>query len=637
MTKRLVVGTAGHIDHGKTSLVKALTGIDTDRLKEEKARGITIELGFAHLTLPDGQRLAFVDVPGHERFVRTMIAGASGIDVVLLVIAADEGVMPQTREHLDILELLGVRHGAVVLTKIDLVDEELRELAIDDVQGFVKGTFLEGASILPCSSVTGQGLPALLETLQAFGHQLEERSAAGPFRLPVDRVFSLKGFGTVVTGTVHAGAVSAGDTLEVLPSGLKARVRGVQVHGGEVMKAFAGQRAAINLQGIEKDRIDRGDQLATPGQLLSSSILDVQYHHLGGAAKPLEHRDRVRFLSGTSEVNGVAHVLSGVAIEPGRDGYLQLRLDAPVPARAGDRYVLRLESPVTTLGGGMVLDPAPSKHRRRHRAEAAALLEALHAGTGADEVRTWLVLSGPKGTTVDRLARRSGRPVETLRDALAGAVERGDAVALDVEGREYVAASAMRACREAVIDRLEELHRSNPLKAGAARAEIRVGCPFYGDRVFLRALEDLVAEGEIVAEGPVYRLARFSVALDPADAALAERVTRALEAAGLAVPLLTELKESLGVPEAKLVDLLNYLTSSGVLKKIREGHWATAAAVDALQEALVAHMRAHGELSPVAFKELTGLSRKWAIPMLEYFDKIQLTLRVGDVRRLRGG
>ncbi len=635
--KRLVVGTAGHIDHGKTSLVRALTGIDTDRLKEEKARGITIELGFAYLTLPDGQRLAFVDVPGHERFVRTMIAGATGIDVVLLIIAADEGVMPQTREHLDILKLLGIRHGAVVLTKVDLVDEELLELAIDDAQTFVKGTFLEGAPILPCASSTGQGLPALLELLQRFDRELDPRPVDGPFRLPIDRVFTLRGFGTVVTGTCISGQVAAGALLELLPSGLKARVRGIQVHGEEVGRAMAGQRVAINLQGIDKDRLERGDQLTTAGRLLASSILDVSYEHLPSLDAPLKHRARVRFLTGTTEVTGVAHVLTGVALEPGEAGYLQLRLDAPVVVRGGDRYILRLESPLITLGGGEVLDPSPAKHRRRGRLEAAARLDRLRTGGPEQEVRTWLELAGAEEVAVERLVRRSRQSQEALRALLMEAVTRGEAVALDAEGREFVAAAALSSCREAIQTRLEAFHQAHPLKGGAPRGELRTGLTFASDRVFLRALEELVTEGIAAVDGPFYHLTRFTVTLDATHTALAELLCASLEAAALAPPLLSELRDLTGSSEGQLVDVLNHLTSIGRLKKIKEGHWIDATAIDALQDRLVSHLREHGELTPVAFKDLTGLSRKWAIPLLEYFDKIQLTLRVGDVRRLRGG
>lgn len=677
---RLVFGTAGHIDHGKSTLVKALTGVDPDRLKEEKARGITIELGFAPLTLPGGERIGFVDVPGHERFIRTMVAGVTGIDAVLLVIAADEGVMPQTREHLEILGLLGVEYGLVVLTRVDLVDEELLELALDDVQGFLKGSVLEGAPVVPVSSVTGAGIPALLEQLALLAHRIPARTSEGSFRLPIDRVFTLRGFGTVVTGTACAGEVTAGDWLELLPGQTRTRVRGVQVHGEDVARAFAGQRVALNLQGVEKESLDRGMQLVTPGQLVSTSMLDVSYHHLASHGKALRHRARVRFLSGTSEVVGVLHVLGSLgalsatqaddehswqlaaptpdphrstmpgplevlrsgqeneqAIEPGAHAYLQLHLDEPIAARAGDRFILRLESPLLTLGGGTVLDPESQKHRRHGRQDAAFWLSRLERGTLSERLNIWLQLSGPDGISVERLARRSGIGLEGLKSALHERVTAGAAVWLDEEQKDVVDASIFRRCQTLILERCAVLHGAARLKPGVNRGELRSGLPYFGDRVFLRALDLLVRQERLSLTGSLYRLPGFEPQLSTVQQQQIAPLRALLIAGGIAPPLLSELKEQTRLEESVLVDLLGFMTMQGELVKIKEGHWIWAESLKELIHTVQTHLRAHGELTPSTFKELTGLSRKWAIPMLEYFDQIQLTVRVGDVRKLRAG
>ena len=393
--RHVVVGTAGHIDHGKSSLVLALTGIDPDRLKEEKERGITIDIGFAHLELEDGLTLGIVDVPGHERFVKNMLAGVGGIDLVMLVIAADEGVMPQTREHLAICQLLRVRSGLVVLTKADLAEPEWLELVQEDVRSFLRGTFLDGAPILPVSAKTGQGLPALREALRTLARAVPSRGTDATFRLPIDRVFTIRGFGTVVTGTVAAGLLALDERVEVYPRGLQAKVRGIQTHGRPVSTAAAGQRAAVNLQGVERAAIERGDVLSLPGLLQPTYMLDATCELLADAPAPLRTRQRVRFHVGTSEVMARVHPVAGVAIEPGQAGYVQFRLEAPVVALPRDRYVIRSYSPMVTIGGGELLDVAPSKARR-----SAALVGRL--GT----LETGAPRRGARGAHAARRRRR---------------------------------------------------------------------------------------------------------------------------------------------------------------------------------------------------------------------------------------
>ena len=390
--KQIILGTAGHIDHGKTSLIKAMTGIDTDRLKEEKERGITIELGFASLDLPGGQHLGIVDVPGHEKFIKNMVAGATGIDIVVMIIAADEGVMPQTREHMEICTLLGVRHGLVAMTKIDLVDEEWMELALEDIRDFSQGTFLENSPILPVSSVTGQGIPELITALDDIAGDIPPRPPSSLFRLPIDRVFTMKGFGTVITGTLVSGRVKVGDTIMVYPSGITSKVRGIQVHNQSADSAEAGMRTAINFQGLDRAAVQRGEVLSSPGALISSYMVDLSFHYLASNKKPLKNRTLVRMHTGTSEVLGHLVLLEQEELPPGQTAVAQIRLDSPVAIVKDDRFVVRSYSPIRTIGGGQVLNPTPPKHKRL-KAEIIRGLQHL-TDDDPEAIITYHILAG---------------------------------------------------------------------------------------------------------------------------------------------------------------------------------------------------------------------------------------------------
>ncbi|MDO8785675.1 MAG: selenocysteine-specific translation elongation factor, partial [Syntrophales bacterium] len=405
--KHIILGTAGHVDHGKTALIRALTGIDTDRLKEEKERGITIDLGFASLSLESGQKLGIVDVPGHERFVKNMVAGAAGIDIVALAIAADEGVMPQTREHLHICSLLGIKRGLVALTKIDLVDEDWLELVTDDVSKFLKGTFLESSPIAPLSALTGAGLPEFLAALDLISSEMEGEYDTGVFRLPIDRVFTMKGFGTVVTGALTSGQVKVAEGVEILPKKLTAKIRGIQVHNQNVTMGEAGQRIAINLQGVEKAIISRGEVLARPETLEASSRLDVHFEYLASAGKKLKNRTLVRFHAGTSEIIARLILLDRDEIEPGEKTYAQLVLGSPAVTMARDRFVIRSYSPVTTIGGGMIIDPLPKK-QKRYAEKALHECSLLHEGTFEERTRTIIERAGFEGINIQRLVMRTG-------------------------------------------------------------------------------------------------------------------------------------------------------------------------------------------------------------------------------------
>ncbi|MBI4839975.1 MAG: selenocysteine-specific translation elongation factor, partial [candidate division NC10 bacterium] len=431
--RHLIIGTAGHIDHGKTTLVKALTGIDTDRLKEEKERGISIELGFAFLRLPDGVQAGIVDVPGHERFVKTMLAGVGGIDLVILVIAADEGVMPQTREHLHICALLQVKRGLVALTKSDLVEAEWLEMVRADIVETLKGTFLDGCPVVPCSATTGQGLPELLQAIQDQAAAAEPKRTEGTVRLPVDRVFTIKGFGTVITGTLWSGTLAVGDEVAILPADLRSRVRRLQVHGQTVERAVAGQRTAVNLPGLEVSQIERGDVLCLPGTLHSSETFDATLSLLPDAPRPLVNRARIRFHLGTSERLARVVLLDREELQPGGQAYVHLRLETPSAALPADRYVIRSYSPAVTIGGGSILDPNPPRERRP-RAKMIEHLRILEQGSPTDRLERLLLAAGFTPATGDELRRRSDLDPAAVADSLRALTEKGAAVLVGPKG-----------------------------------------------------------------------------------------------------------------------------------------------------------------------------------------------------------
>lgn len=628
--KQVVLGTAGHIDHGKTALVKALTGIDTDRLKEEKERGITIELGFAHLDLPSGRRVGIVDVPGHERFVKHMVAGAAGVDLVALVIAADEGVMPQTKEHLDICSLLGVKKGLVVITKVDLVDEELLELAEEEVQEFSKGTFLEGAPILKVSATTGQGLQELVEAIDRLVEEVEEKPSDGLFRLPIDRVFTMKGFGTVVTGTLISGEVSVGDQVEILPSGLKGKVRGLQVHKEKVQRAVAGQRTAINISGVDKDRIDRGDVLLHPGTLEVTDRLDVEIYHLPSAPRPLKNGVKLRFHIGTSLEMAEVILLEANQLEPGQRGYAQVRLSRPVVALPYDRFVLRGSGAIQTWGGGVVLDAHPDRHKR-FRAEVIEELSRLRKGKPSFVITHHLKRRGIRGMALEELPARTGLRRGVIEQALKDLARRGEVLLL--EGMAFLR-SFGEGLKEEVLRAVEEFHRQNPLRPGISREELRGRLPEGVEpRLYGWLLDELLREGRLEAERELVRLRGHRAGLEEGEVREVEEVYLR---AGLTPPTLKELAQSKGMDLQRARETLGLLVHEGRLVKVKEDLYFHPKPLEELRGRLVAFLKERGKITTQEFKALTGTSRKYAIPLAEYFDAVRLTLRVGDERVLRG-
>ena len=638
--RAIILGTAGHVDHGKTSFIRALTGMDCDRLKEEKERGITIELGFASVDLPDGQRLGIVDVPGHEKFVRNMVAGAAGMDLVAFIVAADEGIMPQTAEHFEICRLLGVRDGIIVVTKKDLVEPDWLEMVEEELREFFADSFLAEAPVLAVDSISGEGMDAVRSALVAKVAALPRQDEFGPFRLPVDRVFSMKGFGTVITGTALSGRIETGADLTFYPGGLTAKIRGMQVHGREEKLVEAGHRTAINLQGVEKEQINRGDMAASPGAMVASGIFDVELQVLASAAKPLKHRSQVRVHVGTREITGRVSLLQADALAPGEQGYAQLILQHKAAAWPGDRFVVRSYSPAATIGGGRLLNIAPRKRKRLSEADCAQAAQALAVYAGEEQEAIILQLleeSGLHGLDMVQLAARSGIYGKRLQRLLQHPVSTGAVVVVESDTQRMLAASVTRLVQERILAALAAFHRSNPLKSGMGREELRSQIrPAVDARLLMHQLGVLGKKGEILQEGGEVRLSGHVVRLQVDEAALEQKLERVYLEAGLTPP---NLKDALAlfpdVPEKQSLQMLELLSSRGVLVRVNDSLLFHRSVLDTMQEQLVAVLKEQGEIDTPAFKDLTGLTRKFTIPLLEYFDRIKLTLRIGDKRVLR--
>ncbi len=633
--KHIVLGTAGHVDHGKTALVKALTGVDTDRLKEEKERGITIELGFAPLELGGDERIGVVDVPGHEKFVKNMVAGATGIDLVVLVIAADEGVMPQTREHLDICTLLGIRQGVVALTKVDLVDEEWLSLVRDDVREFLKGTFLADAPVVPCSAVSGRGVPELRRAIAEAVARLEERRDSGLLRLPIDRVFTMKGFGTVVTGTLVSGKVQTGDTVEIMPSRVQAKIRGIQVHNESQDSARAGQRTAINLQGVEKETVSRGEVVTHPGIFDATQRPDVFLHYLRGVEKKLKTRSLVRFHTGTSEIIARVLLLNREEIEPGEGVFAQMLLEAPVVVMGRDRFVIRSYSPVRTIGGGEILDPQGRKQKRgidRFLGE----LEILRSGSDAERVDTIIGRAGVAGLSLWEIAVRCGMALTDLQKIVKDLVQKKKVILPEKDGSRVVAQPAYRALQERLLSEIEEYHRKHPLKEGMSKEELRMVLPGEVDaKLFNMAAKELEKDGLIAVEKESVRLTGHRVSLKGELEGLKAKIAEIYLKAKLTPPLVKEVLERFDSKPGEVQSVLGVLLKEGVLVKVTEDLYFHRDPIDRLRDDYVKLLAKDGKATPATFKDLTGLTRKFIIPLMEYFDANKLTIRVGDHRMLR--
>lgn len=632
--KHIIVGTAGHIDHGKTALVKALTGIDADRLKEEKERGITIDIGFAHLHYGD-VRFGFVDVPGHERFVKNMLAGVHGIDLVMLVVAADESVMPQTREHFDICRLLRVKSGLVVITKCDLADDDMIELVAEDIRELVAGSFLEQAPIVRVSARTGQGIEPLKQTLAALATSVPEKTSDAVARLPIDRVFTLRGFGTVVTGTLIAGQFSAGQEIEILPHGRRATIRGIQVHGQAVETARAGERTALNLQGVGVEDLQRGDVVVPAGRFRPTSMMDVRLELLPTAPQPITTRTRVRCHLGTAELLARVVVLDRDTVRPGESAWVQLRLESPTCALVGDRFIIRRYSPPVTIGGGVVLHPQPEKHRPFRPGASSSLvarLQELETSRPEDRLAVWITQAGKQGMSLAQVAALTDITESRLESLLTTLVAERRIVELPARPRHFLSRPAYEEITRLVQQYLQEYHRQNPLEEGAPRSLVREkvlgGLP---ESLAAALLSVLLTEPEFRAERESVRLASHQVRLSGPEADAERRLVTLFRSAGLQPPALDEAARTLGIPLTLAQRLHRLLVQRGTWVRVGE-HTFDAQVLHALVKEIQARKATTPTLDVATFKQITGVSRKYAIPLLEYLDQLRITRRVGNDR-----
>lgn len=615
----IILGTAGHIDHGKSSLVKALTGIDPDRLKEEKERGITIDLGFAYLNYPDGLTIGIVDVPGHERLVRNMLAGAAGIDMVLFVIAADEGIMPQSREHLAICNLLKIKRGLIALNKADLVEPDWLELVKEEIKEFVKGSFLEGADIIPVSAKTGLNIELLKEKIREIALKIPQKPSGGAFRLPVDRVFTLKGFGTVVTGTAISGSVKVDDQVEILPSGLKTRIRNIQSHGKPISEGFAGQRLALNLQGIEKEELERGDVVARPDIFRATRLLNVKIELLTNSP-PLKNRSLVHLHIWTSEAIARLILFDRDELKPGTQAFAQLRLDRDIISSGEDRFVIRRISPLDTIGGGIILDPNPSRKRYPELIDDLSILEKAELSE-----RIALKIMRSKGLQKKELYGWINREFKEIENAVRVLKEKGEII--EIDGSLFHKAGIEK-IKKGLIETLKEFHNKAPLKPGILKEELR-SASGIDQKVF-----DYITEKtpEIIREGEYLRLRDFRTqAVAPS---LKERILNEIKKGAFQPPFKEELAEIINIDTRKLDDILRLLYQEGLLERINDSLYLSKESHIELFKRLKEFFSKKKEMTVADFRDMLQTTRKYAIPLLEYLDSRKITMRVGDVRKL---
>ena len=620
--KRIIIGTAGHVDHGKTSLIKAMTGVDCDRLKEEKKRGLTIELGFTSLELPSGERVGVVDVPGHVKFIRHMLSGASGIDLVMLVVAADEGVMPQTVEHIQICSLLGIQRGVVALTKVDMVDEDLLELAYSDIREFMGSTFLRDAPIVPVSSMTGAGIDELKRTLDEQVATLNERRITGVPVLPVDRVFTIKGFGTVVTGTMKQGEFKEDQEVEVLPAGRRARVRNIQVHGKETDRAQAGMRTAINLQGFSREDVERGQWIVPVGVFKPTRLVDARLDLLDRPA-----RGEVKVHFGTAELTGELsmHEVDGLDVA-------RIRLKEPVIAAYDDRFIIRSISPAKTIAGGTVINPLP--HRRFSPDIARDLLSAEKSRRVAGIVRD----AGLRGVSRKGLAAVFAEEPASLDKVLSELLSAGRIIRFDPNNDLYVFETNARSLREMMLAKVREHHEQHASSSGISREHLRSSLKGSVDpKLFHKLLTDLVKKGELQEAGPDIRAKGFTPSLGDAMEAVGERVYAMLLKSGVEPPRVQDMAERLSIDLKQMEEVLGFLARQGRLIRIKDGMYITDVADAGIKEKVRGFITEHGSIEPSDMKQIVGVSRKYAIPFLEYLDRTRYTVRVGNVRKLAQG
>ncbi len=626
-----VIGTAGHVDHGKSTLVKALTGIDPDRLKEEKEREMTIDLGFAWLTLPNGESVGIVDVPGHKDFIKNMLAGVGGIDAAILVIAADEGVMPQTREHLDILDLLQVQNGVVALTKKDLVeDPEWLDLVLADVSETLEGTVLEGAPIIPVSARTREGIPELLAALERALSQIPPRPDRGRPRLPVDRVFSIAGFGTVVTGTLTDGSLRVGQEVEIQPQALKARIRGLQSHKQKVDVAMPGSRVAVNLSGVNTDQIARGDVVTSPGWLHPTVLADVRLKSLDDAPRALRHGQEVEFFCGAAEVMAKVRLLESDTLAPGHEGWAQLALSRAVPLVKGDRFVIRQPSPSLTIGGGVVVNPHPGRKHRRKQPSVIAQLETAAHGTPEEIILQ--ALDSPPPLEVGELLRKSGMPRETLLEALERLRTQGQVVPIGdktlTDATLVTTPHAWQALVGQMTDLLRAYHQQYPARLGMPKEEVKSRLKMPA-RPFNEIIQQAAAEGAVASDEAALRLPSHTPHFRPDEQAKVDALLAAFRRSPYATPSVAECEQAVGS------EVFNALVEQGRLVKVSAEVVFLAETYDEMVDRVVRFIKENGSITVAQVRDMFSASRKYALALMEHLDQRKVTRRVGDERVLR--
>jgi selenocysteine-specific elongation factor len=626
--RHIILGMAGHIDHGKTALVKALTGIDTDRLKEEKERGMTTDLGFAFL----GDRVAIIDVPGHERFVKTMVAGVTSVDMALLVIAADDGVMPQTREHLEIIHLLGIPTGFIALNKIDLADEQWREMVLSDIAGLVRGTMLEHAPIFPVSALTGEGIEKLRDHICRAAQAVAARRDRGVFRMPVDRVFTIKGFGTVAAGTIASGSVHVEEEVELLPQRKILRVRGIQVHDHDVTTSHCGLRTAVNLQSVEKDLLQRGDVLGAPGYFVPTSMFDVRLTMLASSGEPLKHRARVRVHVGTNEVTARLQLLDRELLPAGEEGFVQVHAEQPVVVDVGDRFVVRSYSPVRTIGGGVVLDVHPTKHRRSQAGVSQALEQKLQ-GDPADLVLDQLLRAQHGLLSTTELSHAVSLPPAECSLALGELSRRSLAFPLDRDF--WCAAQIVESVKQGMLDYLRSFHAEHPMRVGVPAAELHTRIKrLVQKRVFDLALSRLLAENTVQRVGEKIGLADHHVVMTAEQEMVHARLAKTYRDADCMPP---DVKVALQGAASGAEEVLNSMMETGELLRLEEGIIIHREAVQHAHEKVRVLLSRQGKATLSELRQYLGITRKYAVPLMTYFDALGVTVRDGETRSLGEG
>jgi selenocysteine-specific elongation factor len=629
--KSIILGTAGHIDHGKTALVKALTGIDADRLEEEKRRGITIDLGFAHLELaaPSGEklRLGFIDVPGHERFVRNMLAGVGGMDLVLMVIAADESIKPQTREHFEICRLLSIPRGITVITKADMVDEDTLSVVRMEIEDFVRGSFLDvsRSPVVAVSALKGTGLDELKREIIRLAAEVPARDTEALFRLPIDRVFTMKGFGAVVTGTLITGKVKKEEEVEVFPSRKRARVRGVQVHGSSADQAIAGQRTALNLAGIQMEELARGMTLAAPGVLEPTQRLEVQISLLKDA-KPLKNRARVHFHAFTSETIAEVALYGVTELKPGGTAFAQLRSAEPLLLLPGDRGILRQFSPVVTIGGAVVLDAFPLSRQKQEARQS--FLKILSSGNRQEALLARIARRGHEGLSIAAAVRETGLKQSVLQPVIAAMAQQKQIIQT---GEFLLSSEAAQKTKEKLVTALGSFHKANPLVGGISKEELREKLGLH-QTVMENLLAQLAKDKKIETAGEQVRLAGRGVELKDDEAKAKSQIEKAFADAGLKVPLMKEVLDKLPVDKARAQKLVTLLLRDRVLIKLADDLVFHHAALEGLRQLMATQKAKMPKIDVATFKDLLGVTRKYAIPLLEYLDQQRITRRVGDER-----